>query len=331
MSSEIGVTRRNVAGSVARAAPGLRPISHRPTGPEHGWADTLTTVHMWTQIVGKIRMAATPPLNHWWHVPLYVTAHGLTTSPMPHGDRLFQIDFDFVDHRLVIEASDGRSFAIDLRPMSVAAFYRTLMRELQGIGIAVPIRTNPVEVVVAIPFDEDDEHASYEREHVAELWSGLRAAHRRLTAFRGGFIGKASPIHFFWGGFDLAVTRFSGRPAPLHPGSIPNCPDWVMYEAYSHEVSSAGWWPTSPEVGPAYYSYMYPQPAGFDRATVQPDPARYDTAYGEFVLREEDLRREADPERAVMSFLESTYDAGATLAAWDRGALERAGRTTDGG
>ena len=331
MSSEIGVTRRNVAGSVARAARGLRPISHRPTGPEHGSADTLTTVHMWTQIVGKIRMAATPPLNHWWHVPLYVTAHGLTTSPMPHGDRLFQIDFDFVDHRLVIEASDGRSIAIDLRPMSVAAFYRTLMRELEGIGIAVPIRTNPVEVVVAIPFDEDDEHASYEREHVAELWSGLRAAHRRLTAFRGGFIGKASPVHFFWGGFDLAVTRFSGRPAPLHPGSIPNCPDWVMYEAYSHEVSSAGWWPTSPEVGPAYYSYMYPQPAGFDRATVQPDPARYDTAYGEFVLREEDLRREADPERAVMSFLESTYDAGATLAAWDRGALERAGRTTDGG
>jgi hypothetical protein len=286
------------------------------------WADTIDTLHMWTQVVGKIRLAQAPALNHWWHVPLYVTARGLTTSAMPYGDRLFQIDFDFIDHRLTTEDSAGGSFAIDLRPMSVAAFHRSLMAGLGSLDITVPIRTKPVEVAVAIPFELDEQHASYDRDHVAAFWEGLQAAHRLLSEFRGGFVGKASPVHFFWGGFDLAVTRFSGRPAPPHPGGVPNCPDWVMHEAYNQEVSSAGWWPTSRTLGPAFYSYMYPIPDGFDRAAVRPDPASFSTEFGEFVLREADMTQTENPESAVLDFLQTTYDAGADLAGWDRDALE---------
>jgi hypothetical protein len=277
---------------------------------------------MWTQVVGKIRMAQMPPLNHWWHVPLYVSPRGLTTNAMPYGDRLFQIDFDFVDHRLAVEDSDARSWTLDLRPMSVATFYRAVMDGLATLGIDVSIRTTPSEVAVAIPFEQDEEHASYDRDHVAAFWQGLGAAHRALTRFRGGFIGKASPVHFFWGGFDLAVTRFCGRAAPLHPGGIPNCPDWVMHEAYSHEVSSAGWWPSDPELGPAFYSYMYPQPEGFPSGPVRPESATFRQDLGLFVLREADLHGLDDPDAAVMAFLESTYAAGADLARWERASLE---------
>jgi hypothetical protein len=290
--------------------------------PWHDWADTLATFHMWTQVVGKIRMAQMPALNHWWHVPLYVSPRGLTTSAMPYGDRLFQLDFDLVDHRLVGEESDGRSFAIDLRPMSVATFYDAVMDGLASLGISVSIRTTPVEVAVAIPFEQDRVHASYDPDQVRAFWLGLSGAHRLLTQFRGGFIGKASPVHFFWGGFDLAVTRFCGRTAPLHPGGIPNCPDRVMHEAYSHEVSSAGWWPSSPELGPIFYSYMYPQPDAFPRSRVSPGRAAFDPELGLFVLREDDLQDLAEPDAAVLGFLQSTYEAGADLAGWDRATLE---------
>jgi hypothetical protein len=290
--------------------------------PWHDWSDTIATLHMWTQIVGKIRMAQTPPLNHWWHVPLYVSPRGLTTTSMPYGDRLFGIDFDFVDHRLVIADDAGRIAGFDLGPMSVATFYRRVMDELASLDIEVRIRTKPTEVAVAIPFDQDELHATYDRDHAHACWQGLTAAHRVLTRFRGPFIGKASPVHFFWGGFDLAVTRFSGRVAPRHPGGAPNCPDWVQEEAYSREVSSAGWWPLSPELGPAFYSYTYPQPAGFADAAVRPDAAAFDVTLGEFILRDDDLTEVADPESAVLDFLESTYDAGASLAGWNRRELE---------
>ncbi len=306
-------------GRAALARPGIAPEDPEPW---HDWADTIATVHMWTQIVGKIRMARTPVMNYWWHVPLYVTPRGLTTSAMPYDDRLFRIDFDFVDHRLAAEVSDGGSFAIDLRPMSVATFYRAVMDGLASLAIDVPIRTTPVEVEVAIPFEEDDEHASYDADHARAFFAGLTRAHRLLTGFRGGFIGKASPVHFFWGGFDLAVTRFCGRSAPLHPGGIPNCPDWVMHEAYSHEVSSAGWWPSSAELGPAFYSYRYPQPDGFAERRVSPYRATFDRDLGLFVLREADLQELDHPEAAVMDFFKSTYEAGADLAGWDRAALE---------
>ena len=206
--------------------------------------------------------------------------------------------------------------------MSVATFYRRVMDELASLDIEVPIRTTPTEVAVAIPFEQDEQHASYDRDQAHVFWQGLTAAHRVLTRFRGPFIGKASPVHFFWGGFDLAVTRFSGRAAPRHPGGAPNCPDWVQEEAYSREVSSAGWWPSSGDLGPAFYSYTYPQPAGFERAAVRPAAASFNETYGEFILRDDDLLGIADPDSAVLEFLESTYDAGARLAGWDRTELE---------
>ena len=294
------------------------------------WADTIATIHMWTQVVGKIRMAQLPALNHWWHVPLYVSPRGLTTTSMPYGDRLFQLDFDFVDHRFAAGDSDGRSFTLDLRPMSVATFYRAVMDGLASLGIEVPIWTTPVEVEVAIPFEQDDEHAAYDPDHVRGFWRGLMVSHRLLTQFRAGFAGKASPVHFFWGGFDMAVTRFSGRPAPRHPGGIPNCPDWVMYEAYSHEVSSAGWWPSSPDLGPLFYSYMYPEPSGFQQRRVLPERATYRPELGLFVLTDDDAREQEDPEAGVLDFFESTYAAGADLAGWDRPRLEAtAGRSAD--
>jgi Family of unknown function (DUF5996) len=290
--------------------------------PWHDWTDTIATIHMWTQIVGKIRMARTPPLNHWWHVPLYVSARGLTTSAIPLGDRAFEIAFDFVEHRLTVVDSRGQSFAIDLRPMSVATFYRTLMDGLAGMAIVVPIHAVPNEVKVAIPFAEDEQHASYDPDHVTAFFEGLTTAHDGLSQFRGRFVGKASPVHFFWGSFDLATSRFSGRPAPEHPGGVPNCPDWVMAEAYSREESSAGWWPSNPDLGPVYYSYTYPQPEGLPNASVLPHRASFDGTFGEFILREEDLVGLADPEATVLEFLQSSYEAGANLAGWNRAALE---------
>jgi hypothetical protein len=292
------------------------------TMPWHDWSDTIATVHMWTQIVGKIRMAQTPPLNHWWHATLYVSARGLTTTSIPYRDRLFEIEFDFVSHRLVIAESGGRPVGFNLQPMSVATFYRRVMEELSSLDIDVRIRTTPSEVAVAIPFEQDEQHASYDRDHAHALWQGLTAAHRILTRFRGPFIGKASPVHFFWGSFDLAVTHFSNRRAPRHPGGAPNCPDWVQEEAYSREVSSAGWWPSSRHLGPVFYSYIYPQPVGFPLAAVRPETAAFNDALGEFVLRDDDVAEIADPESAVLEFLQTTYEAAADLAGWDRAALE---------
>jgi len=298
------------------------PATAWPQLPWRDWTDTIATVHMWTQIVGKIRMAQTPPLNHWWHVPLYVSARGLTTSAMPFGDREFDIAFDFVEHRLTATDSRGKAFALDLRPMSVATFYRTLMNGLAGMDIVVPIHAVPNEVKVAIHFAEDEQHASYDRDHVAAFFEGLTAAHRVLSKFRGRFVGKASPVHFFWGSFALAASRFSGRAAPEHPGGVPNCPDWVMAEAYSREEISAGWWPSHPELGPLFYSYTYPQPEGLPKVSVLPHRATFDGTFGEFILRDDDLATAADPEQTTIEFLQTTYEAGANLAGWDRTWLE---------
>jgi hypothetical protein len=279
---------------------------------------------MWTQIVGKIRLTLAPPVNHWWHVPLYVSSRGLTTSAIPYGDRAFQLDFDFVDHRLVV--TDGRpgAFVLDLRPQSVAAFYRELMGGLRGRGIDVRIHPRPVELVEAIPFAEDEVHTSYEPRHAELFWRGLVHADRTLKEFRTRFVGKASPVHFFWGSFDLAATRFSGRAAPTHPGGMPNCPDWVQVEAYSQQVSSAGWWPLSEEPGPAFYAYPYPEPDGYREELVRPVDAYFDPRWGEFLLPYDAVRAAADPDAIVLEFFQSTYEAAATLAGWDRPALEAA-------
>ncbi len=277
---------------------------------------------MWVQIVGKVRMAMAPPLNHWWHVPLYVSARGLTTSAIPSGRREFQVDFDFVDHRLSVADSDGGVFAMALEPMSVARFYAGFMAGLRDLGVDVRISTKPVEVAEAIPFETDETHVSYDRAHAHAFWRGLLQADRVMKRFQSGFVGKASPVQFFWGSFDLAAARYSGRLAPTHPGGAPNCPDWVMVEAYSREESSHGWWPASESPGPAFYAYTYPEPNGFRSAPVRPGAASYDPRLGEFILPYDAVRDLADPDAAVLEFLQSTYEAGAELAGWDRGALE---------
>jgi hypothetical protein len=279
---------------------------------------------MWLQIVGKVRMALAPPLNHWWHTTLYVSSRGLTTSPIPRGDGHFQVDFDFVDHRLRVTDSDAASFTMALEPKSVAQFYLEFMEGLHGLGIDVRIYTRPVEVAEAIPFEADEQHASYDRQHAEALWRSLIQADRAMKAFQTGFVGKVSPVHLFWGSLDLATTRFSGRPAPLHPGGAPNCPDWVMQEAYSREESSIGWWPTSDAPGPAFYSYTYPEPSGFRSAPVRPDGAVFDDRFGEFLLRYDAVRDAADPDAAVQEFFQSAYEAGADRGGWDRAALEPA-------
>jgi hypothetical protein len=284
---------------------------------------------MWTQIVGKVRLAAAPPASHWWQVPLYVTSRGLTTSPVPYGARLFQIDFDFVAHRLIIEETTGGRIELALVPKSVARFYAEVMDALRSLDIQVRISTNPVEVATSIPFELDEEHATYDSIQAHLLWQSLVQAHRLLTIFAGRFLGKVSPVHFFWGSADLAVTRFSGRRAPLHEGGPPNCPPWVTEEAYSHEVSSAGWWPGDARDEPAFYSYMYPEPEGFGAAAVRPAAARYNTSFGEFLLPYAAVRRSPSPDDAVLDFLESTYAAGADLAAWDRAELEPADYPAD--
>jgi hypothetical protein len=291
------------------------------------WQDTCATLHRWTQVVGKIRLAQAPMTNHWWQVPLYVTARGLTTSPIPYGRRVFQIDFDFIDHRLVIAGSDGRRAGFALAPRSVADFYRELMAQLAALDIAVRIWTMPVEIPDAIPFEQDRVHASYDKDLVNRFWRILTQCDRVFSLFRSRFIGKVSPVHFFWGSFDLAVTRFSGRVAPAHPGTAPNVGNWVMREAYSHEVSSCGFWPGGGALAaPAFYSYAYPQPAGFAAAAVRPASAHWHNELGEFVLPY-DLARQAEVvDEAILDFLESTYVAAADLAHWDRPALERSSR-----
>ena len=304
---------------------GSQPLVGNESWPElpwRDWAPTISTLHMWVQIVGKVRMALAPPLNHWWHVPLYVTSRGMTTSAIPYGPRQFQVDFDFVDHRLLVTDSDGGSFTMPLVPKSVARFYREFFDELRGLGIDVRIWAKPVEVADAIPFDSDEQHASYDPRHVESFWRGLLQADRVMKAFQTGFVGKASPVQFFWGGFDLAASRYSGRRAPLHPGGAPNCPTWVMEEAYSREEHSIGWWPGSDGLGPAFYAYAYPEPKGFKSAPVEPAGAFFDAGLGEFLLPYDTVRGAADPDAAALAFFQATYEAGADLGGWDRSALE---------
>ena len=296
-----------------------------PALPLDVWADTCATLHMWTQIVGKIRLRESAPINHGWHSTFYVTARGLTTSPIPHGHRIFQIDFDFIDHTLVIEVSDGRTARVPLEPQTVAVFYRRVMEALAGLDIDVRIYAKPNEVADPIPFDRDEVHRAYDGAAVHRFWHVLVQNDRVFKRFRSGFLGKCSPVHLFWGALDLAVTRFSGRPAPPHPGGIPNLPDRVTREAYSHEVSSAGFWAGGGAIAyPAYYSYAYPEPPGFASATVGPREAFYSSDLHEFILPYDVVRTSTDPDRVLLEFLQSTYVAAADLARWDRAALESA-------
>lgn len=297
---------------------------HWPSLPLEAWAETYATVHMWTQIVGKIRLAQSPWINHSWHVTLYVTATGLSTSPIPYGARTFQIDLDFVDHELKIRSSDGRSRALRLESQPVAAFYGRLMEELGKLDLRVRISMKPNEVPDPIRFDRDNTPRAYQQEYANRFWRVLVQADRVFKKFRARFIGKCSPVHFFWGAADLAVTRFSGRRAPEHAGGIPNLPDWVVREAYSHEVSSCGFWPggaTTPY--PAFYSYAYPEPTGFPNVPVTPKGAFYSRELREFLLPYDCVRQSDAPDETLLEFLQATYEATATLARWDRSELER--------
>jgi len=288
------------------------------------WRETRATLHLWTQAVGKIRLAQAPMINHWWQTPFYVTARGLTTSPIPYGSRTFQIDFDFIDHRLVVASSDGGVAGFALAPRSVASFYGELMEQLKALDIDVKIWTTPVEIPDAIPFEKDHSHASYDKEFANRFWRILVQCDRVFKLFRSRFIGKVSPVHFFWGSFDLAVTRFSGRRAPDFVGAAPNVGNWVMREAYSHEVSSCGFWPGDDRFPtPAFYSYAYPAPPGFALAGVRPSGACWDGSLAEFVLPYDVVRRESAVDERLLEFLESTYAAAADLGHWDRAALER--------
>ena len=295
-----------------------------PSLPLAAWSETYTTLHLWMQIVGKIRLAQSPWVNHSWHVTLYVTARGLTTSPIPYGTRTFQVDFDFIEHRLTLQASDGGTGGLALRPQSVAAFYTHLMEEMEKLHLQVSIYGKPNEVADPLPFDQDEMHRAYDPEYATRFWRILVQADRLFKRFRARFIGKCSPVHFFWGAPDLAVTRFSGRTAPQHPGGIPHLPDWVTREAYSHEVSSCGFWPGGgPIPYPAFYSYAYPEPASFAQTPVEPGAAFYSTELREFILPHEAVRQADFPDDTLLAFLQTTYAAAATLGKWDRAALER--------
>ena len=290
-----------------------------PELPYAAWKDTRDTLHMWTQVVGKVRLALTPAINHWWHVPLYVSARGLTTTSMPYGERWVDMEFDFVDHVLRIRVSDGEERRVELAPRSVADFYAETMAVLHAAGIDVNVWSTPVEVPDPIPFEQDHDHRSYDREYVQRFWRILAQTDKVFTTFRGGFLGKCSPVHFFWGSFDLAVTRFSGRPAPARPEA-----DAITREAYSHEVSSVGWWPGDARLeAPSFYSYASPEPAGFRTARVRPDAAHYNEPLGGFYLPYDAVREAADPSGALLTFCEDTYAAAADLGGWDRAALER--------
>ena len=294
-----------------------------PDLPLEAWRDTLATLHLWTQIVGKVRLAQTPWLNHSWHVTLYVSARGLTTGPIPLDARALQIDFDFIDHVLWLRRSDGHFRQVMLRPVSVARFYADVMADLRVLGVGVRINKMPNEIADAVPFPDDLAHKSYDPDYANRFWRVLVASHDVFAHFRTAFLGKASPVHFFWGSFDLAVTRFSGRIAPPHPGGVPNLPDDVAREAYSHEVSSAGFWPGGGAIDePAYYSYAYPAPEGFAAAKVKPAEAVFSKDLGEFLLPYDAVRTAAKPDDVLMDFLQSTYAAAADLAKWNRVALE---------
>lgn len=290
-----------------------------PALPLEAWADTCATLHMWTQIVGKIRLAQTPLVNHWWNVPLYVSSRGLTTTAMPYEDILFEMQFDFLAHQLLINCSDGSNTAVKLEPKSVAVFYEQTMKALRDIGLKIKIWPMPVEIPNPIRFDEDNEHKSYDPEYAHRFWRVLSLSDELLQEFRARFIGKCSPVHFFWGSFDLAVTRFSGRIAPERPDA-----DSITREAYSHEVISHGFWPGQGPLGKAaFYSYTAPAPDGLAEAKVKPSTAFYNMEMGLFLLPYDDVRNSSNPEETLMDFLQSTYEAGANLANWDREALER--------
>jgi hypothetical protein len=294
-----------------------------PSLPLSEWIGTYETIHRWSQIIGKIRIALEPLMNHWWNSTLYVTSRGLTTSAMPYENMQLQIDFDFLDHFLVIQTSKGITRKIPLKPIPVAEMFKDIMYNLGDIDIYVPLWTTPVEVADRTPFEEDYKHASYDREYVTRMWTILFQTNRVFTEFRSRFIGKVSPVHFFWGAFDLAVTRFSGRTAPSHSGA-PGLAKFVAVEAYSHEVSSCGFWPGGGDVdNPVYYSYAYPEPHGFKDHAILPKEAYYEEKMGEFVLPYEVVRNSENPDGILMDFLESTYSAAAATAKWDRDALER--------
>jgi len=297
-----------------------------PALPYSEWSDCCQTLQMWLQIVGKIRLRLTPHINHTWNVTLYPSARGLTTASMWCGTRTVEIEFDFVTHDLVISVDDGGQKRIPLRPMSVATFYGEVMDGVKALGVPVKIYTVPSEVEKPIPFDQDQTHQAYDRDHVQRYWRVLLQTKRVMTTFRSRFIGKVSPVHLFWGAMDLACTRFSGRPAPPHP-SMPGLPDRVTRDAYSHEVSSAGFWPGAPGVDAFFYSYAYPEPEGYREYKVSPAEARFDATFGEFVFPYEAMRQAPDPDKALMEFLESTYDAAAKLGKWDRKALEQRGES----
>ncbi|HSM85453.1 MAG TPA: DUF5996 family protein [Candidatus Limnocylindrales bacterium] len=295
-----------------------------PALPFDSWRDTCDTLHMWTQIVGKVRLALTPRVNHWWNVPLYVSARGLTTSAIPYGSRIFEMEFDLVEHKLVIRTSDPATRTIALAPRTVADFYREVMAALRSLQIDVHIWNMPVEVADPVPFDRDTVHASYDPEYARRFWRILVSCDEVFQVFRSRFIGKSSPVHFFWGSFDLAVSRFSGRRAPARTDPDPVLRK-IMQEAYSHEVISAGWWPGGGEVkDAAFYCYAAPEPQGFAAARVRPQAAGYQPKLGEFILSYDDVRREQSPTSALLDFLQSTYEAGATLGRWDREVLEQA-------
>jgi len=294
-----------------------------PDLPTAAWRDTCATLHLWTQIVGKIRLSRSPWLNHSWHVTLYVSPRGLTTSPIPDGTRNFEIEFDFIDHILRMSTSDGTRRQFPLAGQSVASLYTLTVAALAELGIEVTIDEMPNELPAPVRFSHDNAHASYDRDAVRRFSQILRSADRVFKQFRTAFLGKASPVHFFWGSFDLAVTRFSGRRAPRHPGGVPHLSDAVACEAYSHEVSSAGFWPGSGAIDyPAFYSYAYPEPPGFRTTKVKPDEAFFHETMGEFILPYDAVRTAADPDQALLEFLQSTYEAAADAAKWDREALE---------
>jgi hypothetical protein len=295
-----------------------------PSLPLEAWRETYATLHLWMQIVGKVRLAQSPWVNHSWHATLYPTATGLTTSVICYRTRAFQIDFDFLNHQLTVRASDGGSAGLVLEPQSVATFYRRLMEQMATLDLHVRIHQRPSEIPDAIRFDQDDTHQAYDPEYANRFWRVIVQADRVFKEFRARFIGKCSPVHFFWGAADLAVTRFSGRRAPEHPGGVPNLPDWVTREAYSHEVSSCGFWPGgAPLPYAAFYSYAYPEPAGFSEAPVGPSEAFYSTDLREFILPYDVVRESECPDDTLLEFLQTTYEAAADLAKWDRTSLER--------
>ena len=299
----------------------IAPNEIWPALPQSAWSETCTTLQLWMQIVGKVRLALMPPINHTWSVTLYPSVRGLTTSIMPYGTRALQIDFDFLNHVLQLETSEGRSNTIPLQPMTVAAFYKKVMAALNDIATPVRIWPVPVEVTQPIPFDQDHTHKAYDPEYVQRFWRILMQTTRIFTVFRSRFVGKVSAVHLFWGALDLACTRFSGRTAPEHPG-VPGLVDRVTRDAYSHEVSSCGFWPGAPGIEPLFYSYAYPAPPGYRESSIAPVQAAFDAKMGEFVLPYEAMRLSADPDSTLLEFLQSTYDAAANCGRWDRPALE---------